>query len=424
MSCGLRFASNVRAVRAVLPLTAVLLSVGARAHAQTYTLSTLAAFDNTTGSGPGGLTVAANGDLYGATFGGGPSNNGSTIFKVAAGTNTLATVATFDSLAGTHVSGRLTQSGGDFYGVTSDGGLSSVGTLFRFTPGTNTVSTLYNFSYSGGFSPRSLLSVGGTLYGTTYFGGPNNQGTVFSFVPGTSTLTNIANFTNVGGQNPNGNLIMDSSGNLYGTTEYGGSGQGTIFKIAVGTNTVTTLLNFNTTNGANPHSGLTLDNSGNLYGTTYYGGANDLGTVFKLNTNTNAFTILVSFNNTNGSNPNASLTLDAVGNLFGTTQGITNGNGSVFKINTATNAFSTIAAFPVVDGGSPNGGFIASPVTLDSGGNVYGTAYTGGAFNRGTIFKLTPSGVAAAPEPGTLLLFVPGIVGFAAFGQAKRSRRS
>jgi uncharacterized repeat protein (TIGR03803 family) len=80
-------------------------------------------------------------------------------------------------------------------------------------------------------------------------------------------------------------LTLDGSGNLYGTTSEGGAdGDGTVFEVASASNTITTLGSFNGTNGEYPGAGLTLDGSGNLYGTTEFGGAVNSGTVFELST--------------------------------------------------------------------------------------------------------------------------------------------
>ena len=117
-------------------------------------------------------------------------------------------------------------------------------------------------------------------------------GTVFKVAAGTQTLSTLAtfNFNDAYGANPEAGLIADTSGNLYGTTSYGGFGssksgpphsEGTVFEVAVGTNILSTLATFNDTNGANPYGGLIADANGNLYGTTLRGGANDNGTAIQ-----------------------------------------------------------------------------------------------------------------------------------------------
>jgi uncharacterized repeat protein (TIGR03803 family) len=146
-----------------------------------------------------------------------------------------------------------------------------------------------------------------------------------------ATLTRLASFNGTNGQYPLAGLIADSAGNLYGTTYEGeASGLGTVFKLtppAAGKKAwkETVLVSFNSTNGAYPEAGLIADSAGNLYGTTEGGGTSNLGTVFKLTppaAGEKAWTetVLVSFNGTNGQNPVAGLIPDSAGNLYGTTE--------------------------------------------------------------------------------------------------------
>ncbi len=127
-------------------------------------------------------------------------------------------------------------------------------------------------------------------------------------------LSTLGIFTGANGQSPRAGLIMDGSGNLYGTTEVGGAnGDGTVFEIAKGSGTITTLASFNGTNGAEPLAGLIMDSSGNLYGTTDQGGptwnpsagVHGDGTVFELAKGSGTITTLASFNGTNGEDPYA-----------------------------------------------------------------------------------------------------------------------
>jgi len=123
----------------------------------------------------------------------------------------------------------------------------------------------------------------GNLYGTADLGGASGYGAVFELAQGSGTITTLASFNGTNGEYPLAGLIMDSSGNLYGTTVYGGaSSDGTVFELAHGSGTITTLASFNGTDGANPYAGLIMDSSGNLDGTTNAGGAGGLGTVFEL----------------------------------------------------------------------------------------------------------------------------------------------
>ena len=170
-------------------------------------------------------------------------------------------------------------------------------------------------------------------------------------------------FNNTNGEEPFGGLIFDANGDLFGTTLGGGSGgYGTVFEIKnsgtaaapVYDATPTTLVTFNNTNGAHPEASLIVDANGDLFGTTLDGGSG-YGTVFEIKNNGTVTapiydatpTTLVSFNNANGAYPYASLIVDANGDLFGTTYGRlaqTDGNGTVFEIKNN----GTVAA-PIYD---------------------------------------------------------------------------
>ncbi len=111
-------------------------------------------------------------------------------------------------------------------------------------------------------------------------------GTVFELAHGSGKITTLASFNGTDGINPHAGLVMDSSGDLYGTAGSGGAGYyGTVFELVKGSKAITTLTSFNDANGGRPQGGLIMDSSGNLYGTTEYGGAGD-GTVFELSPHT------------------------------------------------------------------------------------------------------------------------------------------
>jgi uncharacterized repeat protein (TIGR03803 family) len=261
-----------------------------------------------------------------------------------------------------------------------------------------TLTTLASFNANGG-GPRAglIADAAGNLYGTTSYGGASGFGTVFRLDSATNNLTTLMNFNSANGAAPLAGLIADAAGNLYGTTsDSGASGFGTVFRLDTVTNALTTLVNFDGANGAHPLAGLIADAAGNLYGTTYAGGANvaclggGCGTVFRLDTATNTLTTLVSFNIANGALPYAGLVADAAGNLYGTTsEGGANGAGSVFRLDTGTNTLTTLMNFDGANGANPLAELIA-----DAAGNLYGTTYAGGASvaclggGCGTVFRL------------------------------------
>jgi uncharacterized repeat protein (TIGR03803 family) len=203
-------------------------------------------------------------------------------------------------------------------------------------------------------------------------------------------------------------LIRDASGNLYGTTPKGGAhGLGTVFKLATtGKETVLHSFAGYPTDGFGPFASLIRDASGNFYGTTFEGGVGlcglrflpvGCGTIFKLDPTGNE-TILYSFpgRGANGSSPEAALTRDASGNLYGTTHGGgAFGAGVVFKLDTAGKE-TILHSFT----GGADGGFPLSRLVRDSSGNLYGTTSDGGVFNSGAcagsgcgvVFKLATTG--------------------------------
>jgi uncharacterized repeat protein (TIGR03803 family) len=307
----------------------------------TPVFNTLVNFNGINGSGPyAGLCADASGNLYGTTQQGGTSNLG-TVFEIAAGTQTLTTLINFNVFSGSNPSaGLIADAAGNLYGTTVTGGLFGHGTVFEISNGTNVLTKLVDFNGTNGINPYGLISdPAGNLYGTTFWGGSSyslylkslGYGTVFEIAAGTHALTTLVNFTGVNGWGP-AQLIADASGNLYGTTFYGGSsynnpyqGYGTVFKIAAGTNTLTNLINFTAATGQ-PTGNLVVDAAGNLYGTTVTGGLFGHGTVFEISNGTNVLTKLVDFNGTNGINPYG-LISDPAGNLYGTT----GGGGLVFQ---------------------------------------------------------------------------------------------
>jgi uncharacterized repeat protein (TIGR03803 family) len=150
------------------------------------------------------------------------------------------------------------------------------------------------------------------------------------------------------------------------------------------------LATFNGTNGANPYTKTTADNSGNLYGTTFAGGANGDGDIWELAAGSTTITVLHSFAGADGANPQSGAKL-VNGNLFGTTfNGGACGLGSIYEYNIASSTFTSIYSFnPTVDGLSANP---YSGITFDASGNIWGTTKNGGVDGHGSIYELTTNG--------------------------------
>ena len=245
-----------------------------------------------------------------------------------------------------------------------------------------------------------LMDTTGNLYGTTGGGGTLQGGTVFR-LDASGTESVLYNFPSNRLNNPSpvGALVMDAQGNLYGSTWEGGSASGgTVFKVTP--NGEETDLHVFTGQGGDgflSKAGVIIDANGNLYGTTIRGGLSGYGTVYKVDPSGNE-TVLYSFSGkTDGSYPYASLVIDGKGNLYGTTYEGGNlscqapyGCGTVFKVDPAGHEsvlYSFTGAYPDY-GISPVGGLVR-----DAWGTLYGTTtYGGTASNHGNVFKLSRSG--------------------------------
>lgn len=279
------------------------------------------------------LVQSMDGNLYGTTFGGGLTGNG-TVFKM--GTNGLLTsLVSFNITNGDFPYAGLTfATDGNLYGTTSQGGNAGHGTAFKMN--TNGVlSTLVSFvDVNGGFPHAGLIQgMDGSFYGTTFKGGNFDGGIVFKMTTN-GTLTTLVPLSNIGGAFPYATLLQDESGNFYGTVAGGGSyNNGTIFKISPA-GVFTNLHSFTGgSDGAHPFAGLIQGTDGNFYGTTPYGGDYGYGTVFRISAD-GRLTNLVEFNGYNGANPITALTQGADGNLYGTTQnGGATDQGVIFRLH-------------------------------------------------------------------------------------------
>jgi uncharacterized repeat protein (TIGR03803 family) len=392
-----RFPSLATLACAVMLLSAALTLPSA--HAQTFTV--LYTFTNEAqGWQPDAAPIRdAAGNLYGTTQYGGTAGGYGTVFALDPKGNEKVLYSFSGEPDGEDPDGGLVRDpAGNLYGVTLYGGTAGgYGTVFKLSHA-GKLTVLHSFgSNPDGADPHGSL-IGdpkGNGYGTTQYGGSaGGYGTVFTVnMKGEQTV--LHSFAGTpDGEDPEAGLISDPSGNLYGTTVYGGAagGFGTVFKLGK-TGKITLLHSFaGTPDGENPYAGLAADSAGNGYGTTKYGGtAGGFGTVFKLD-RTGKFTLLHSFAGTpDGENPVSSVVLDPTGNIYGTTYyGGTFGYGSVFEIDT-TGKFTVLHSFnPSPDGSHPLGG-----LTRDAAGNLYGATSDGGDLSCGfsgcgTVFELTP----------------------------------
>ncbi len=305
--------------------------------------------------------------------------------------------------------GLIFDAAGNLYGTTVGGGPTGDGTVFELSPaggGNWTEKVLWNFGNGAdGAEPVAglIFDAAGNLYGTTSLGGTSNSGIVFELMPGaggTWTEKVLHNFNYNDGDEPAAGLIFDAAGNLYGTTYEGGLDFGVVFELSPGAGgswTEKVLYSFSgePTDAASPQAGLIFDITGNLYGTTKFGGTSGAGAVFELSPaggGTWTEKVLWSFGNgADGGSPVAGVIFDATGNLYGTTSagGTFSDGGTLFKLSPAGDGGGGTWTEQVLhnfgngtDGSSPQAGLV-----LDGAGNLYGTTYNGGSYGGGTVFR-------------------------------------
>jgi uncharacterized repeat protein (TIGR03803 family) len=335
------------------------------------------------------------GNLYGTTYLGGVSNKG-VVYKVdTTGRQTVLHSFTGGADGGYPNAGVIGDSAGNLYGTTCQGGTANVAAPYGYgvvykvdTTGRQTVLHSFTGGADGGYPNAGVIGdSAGNLYGTTYGGGTTGKGVVYKLdVTGKETV--LYSFpAGADGENPHAGVIGDSAGNLYGTTTSGGTpNAGVVYKVdSAGHETV--LYTF--TGGADggyPYAGVIRDSAGNLYGTTNWGGTAGAGVVYLLDT-TGHETVLYSFTGgADGGVPNGVIR-DPAGNLYGTTSGGGTANaGVVYKLDTTGQETVLYSFTGGADGGVPNG------VIRDSAGNLYGATSGGGTANAGAVYKLDTNG--------------------------------
>ncbi|HZW95730.1 MAG TPA: choice-of-anchor tandem repeat GloVer-containing protein [Candidatus Eremiobacteraceae bacterium] len=389
-TCGWKF---------ILP--AVLLCA-AVAQAQTFT--PLADFTNSIGGGPGSpLIQGLDGNFYGTAGDSGIGGRGAVYIATSGGTLSdlfsFCKAPTCPTGANPYLS-LLQISNGDFFGFTF--GTSDNGTLFKLSPTGGVINTLYTFcatTCTDGQLPRANLiqARNGDLYGTTNAGGTSdNAGTIFKLTTA-GTLTTVYDFCQLtrcaDGSSPigYGSLIQATDGFFYGTTRTGGEkGFGTIYQLS-SSGTLKTIYKFckaaGCLDGSNP-VGLVEGLDGNLYGVTTGGGANGYGDVFKVTRGGGGLTVLYSFCSQTGcsdGNGPTGLLLGSDGNFYGTTANL----GSNGAVPNTIFQVTPSGAHTVLYSSDLNTESSVLSVMQSTDGNLYGTNSTGGANGLGTFFKLS-----------------------------------
>jgi uncharacterized repeat protein (TIGR03803 family) len=281
-----------------------------------------------------------------------------------------------------------TQSGGDLQCIPLEQSQRGCGTVYKLTPGgRETILHSFTGAPTDGASPFAgvTLDSQGNLYGTTRIGGTecpgSGCGTVYKISP-SGAETVLHSFTGgADGSVPlNVTLVMDSAGNLYGTTPGGGDPKcncGVVFKIDR-TGAETVLYTFTGADGEGPAGGVVRDAQGNLYGATGFGGSSNCGVVYKVDP-AGVETVLHDFacNETGGGV--SRLILDPAGNLYGTTlYGGSLSDGNVFEVS-SQGVFTTLHSFDIDDGLYPE-----TELLRDAAGNIFGMD------RILVVFKITP----------------------------------
>lgn len=402
-------------------------------------------FINEVGIYPRGeLTLAGSSIFYGVCeFGGG--NNKGTVFEFNAALGTVTKKADFSTSTGAAPQTTLLRSTntGKYYGACEEDGASNVGTIFSFDPATNIIAKEFDFNHANGIGRVNYLvrAASDKMYGTCEGGGTNSQGALFEFTPSGGVYNKLLDFDGfVIGDSPSGGLTLASNGNYYGGTARGGNGDnGTLFEWNPTTNAIVRKIDFKTSatgvspesslvqasngkllgvtvdggnygngvifefdpitkvytkkfsfddyvlHGVNPYGGLAKGNNGKFYGLTSGGGTGGVGALFEYDLATNTYTKRANFSPSNGSQPDASLTI--VGDIaYGvTSSGGANTQGTIFEYNYVTFAFNKRYDFTNATGGRP-----LAPMVAASNGLLYGTTWVGGDSGEGVIYSYNP----------------------------------
>lgn len=406
---------TLTAAAIAMAIVAALTMLGAQiAQAQTFTV--LHTFTGgTDGKAPeAGLTLDAAGNLYGTASAGGSGSG--TVYRLTHKGSGWTFSPLYNFAGGddgaTPIARVIIGPNGTLYGTTEYGGncVSNCGTVFNLAPPVSVCKAvkcywdekvLYRFlggdkdGYQPGYGDL-VFDRAGNLYGTTIFGSANSSGIVFELTPSSGSWTEniLYAMTSDSGVYPYSGVIFDHAGNLYGTALESGPETiyGTVYELTPSGSgwAETTLHNFQeATDGSSPWGGVIFDSSGNLYGTTSNRGPSGGGTVFKLTPSNGTWTLTVLHSFAGSGGPQGGLTMDAAGNLYGTTYGDgTHDYGNVFELSPSDGGWTYTDLYDFTggdDGGNPLGS-----VAMDANGNLYGTTSSYGTHGYGVIWEITP----------------------------------
>jgi len=330
-------------------------------------------------------------NFYGTTSKGRDSDLG-TIFKTDTNGGNTKTLYSIGNNKGKfpNNSKLCKAANGKYYGLTKEGGQYNYGVIYEYDYQNDAYKTIYDFDgyLLGGYPLGSLIqTVSGKLYGMTSSGGAYNEGIIFEYDLNTSTFLKKSDFSSANGSKPNGSLIEASNGKLYGLTVAGGaSNLGVLFEYDITSNTYTKKVDFTGINGSGAYGSLLEASNGNLYGVTKDGGTFSHGNIFEYVILSNTLVSKVEFRSSiNGSKPYEGLIQATNGKLYGlTSEGGTNDKGVLYEYDIATNVLNKkVDLYTGTGSGTgPRGGLVET-----TNGDLYGVTSRGGANLNGVIFN-------------------------------------
>jgi RNA polymerase sigma factor (sigma-70 family) len=290
---------------------------------------------------------------------------------------------------------------GFLWGCTRNGGARDEGTIFKIHPESGAFTSVSQLQRRDGMNPESMLVDDGRgyLWGTATYGSMGRgygHGTIYKIEQRSGKLTVVVRFTGYDGAAPGGvpraHLLRAGPDHMVGVTGFlGAAGSGVIYDVEISTRKYTVLKDLAdlaaTTEGVEPHGSLVESGDGSFWGTTFYHGAHHCGTIYRLDPASQKLVSVVDFTGKEGAfpgrNPDAGLVSDGRGWLWGTTRfGGKADAGTIFRLNEQTGAFVTIAEFGVNPKVLPSGGSMTE-LSLDERGQLWGSTVN-------TVFKIDP----------------------------------
>jgi uncharacterized repeat protein (TIGR03803 family) len=365
----------------------------------TNTFVSKIAFSGTNGSAPkGALLQTKNGNLYGVTNAGGANDMG-TIFEYVIASNTLTTKLSFgDSVVtGIYPYGGLELANDSLlYGTTSSGtGTGTNGILYKFNPANAAFTKILDFDpVTNGAVPYGSLkkASNGLLYGMTSQGGTTTNGTLFEFNTTTSAFNKLVDFDPIKGRTPYSTIMQASNGKLYAATSTGGKAdRGVVFEYTITSHTFKKIAELEGgIDGEAPRGTWMLAANGKLYGTAAFDGAKGSGVLIECDPAINKGTFMKKFDfdrPVSGDRPVFAPAQAPNGKLYGTTeQGGASNGGVIYEFDPATNAFVKKIDFDGAGMGKSPGGLM-----LASNNKMYGMTTYGGTNGDGILFEFDPA---------------------------------